>query len=232
MVENLQELKTLLASRDGATVVCFGDSVTWGSGASGQVAKGDPKARNWVNLFRERLQLPCPRAKVVNSGLGGRTAKGAFYDFDSEVAAHDPAGVIIAYGINDWNLGNQVPLDEYEFFLQRLVERTRELGALPIMMLENLILTTANDWPNPKQWPALQQVEGKATYEEYLGRARAIAERFELPVVDGYEAIRRGVEATGDFSKVMNDAAHPNDLGHKLLAEAVWQVFASEPGWR
>lgn len=225
-MHTLTELKAQLASPEGGTIVCFGDSVTFGSGASGLYARGDKLARSWVNLFRERLNLDYPNARVINSGIGGRTMKGAWADFETEVAVHKPQGVIIAYGINDWNGGNQVTIEEYVFYLDRILEQLERLKALPILMRQNILLTDNSNWPLKGTIARVHQVEGKATYEDYLDALREVADRKGLPVIDAYAATAAGVQATGDFAALFADAAHPNDAGMKLIADAVWQLFA------
>ena len=75
------------------TIVAFGDSVTHGAFASGEI---DYDAVYW-NRFRKRINelrnyVP---VNVINAGIGGIDAEGSLYRIDSQVLKYDPDLVIV-----------------------------------------------------------------------------------------------------------------------------------------
>jgi lysophospholipase L1-like esterase len=69
------------------TVVCFGDSITYGQiGAS------------YLSVLRERLP---PEIRLVNAGVNGDTTLNMLHRVERDVAPHHPDLVIVLAGLND-----------------------------------------------------------------------------------------------------------------------------------
>ena len=73
----------------GMSIVCFGDSLTYGHGA-------DSQTESWPALLQRRVKIP-----VVNSGRNDDTTEDALLRFDDDVLSHNPAIVIFDFGGND-----------------------------------------------------------------------------------------------------------------------------------
>ena len=104
------------------TIVAFGDSVTHGCFAGGDI---DYDAVYW-NVLRQRINavrnyVP---VNVINASIGGTTAHGALARLEKQVLSHSPDLVIVGFGLNDIN----GPLQEYLscLLLQWLRNRTGE----------------------------------------------------------------------------------------------------------
>lgn len=85
------------------TILCYGDSITWGSDAETGGRHGF--ADRWPNVLQERLG---PQAQVVTDGLRGRTTA-----FDEHLAACDRNGARIL----PTTLYTHAPLDLVIFLL-------------------------------------------------------------------------------------------------------------------
>lgn len=91
----------------GRTIVCLGDSITSGTGASPGPA--------YPELLQSRLDT-----EVINHGVPGDTAEGGLARVD-EALADDPWLVIVELGGND--ILNRIPPERTEAALRQILER-------------------------------------------------------------------------------------------------------------
>jgi acyl-CoA thioesterase-1 len=77
------------------TIVCFGDSLTEGYGAS-RPGVAD-KSKSYPAFLQNKVSGP-----VVNSGISGDTASGGLARLDRDVLSKEPGMVIILLGANDF----------------------------------------------------------------------------------------------------------------------------------
>jgi len=74
---------------ENSSVVCFGDSLTYGHGA-------DSETESWPALLQKRVVIP-----VLNKGIDDNTTEDAVARFEDDVLANNPAIVIFDFGGND-----------------------------------------------------------------------------------------------------------------------------------
>lgn len=74
---------------ENSTIVCFGDSLTYGHGANSET-------ESWPALLQKRVKIP-----VINSGRNDDTTEDGILRFDKDVIFHNPAVVIFDFGGND-----------------------------------------------------------------------------------------------------------------------------------
>jgi acyl-CoA thioesterase-1 len=96
----------------GTTVVCFGDSLTAGTGAH--------PGQDYPSLLRAKISLP-----VINAGVSGNTTADALLRLDKDVLAHDPKIVIMTLGGNDYlqSVPEAVTLSNMTKIIERIKER-------------------------------------------------------------------------------------------------------------
>ena len=102
----------------GETIVCFGDSLTAGTGATAGASYPDQLAR--------LIGRP-----VINAGVPGDTTAAALARLERDVLARSPRIVCITLGGND--LKNGVPRDEAFANLTVIVRRIHATGALVVV---------------------------------------------------------------------------------------------------
>jgi len=100
------------------TVVCFGDSLTAGTGA--------PEGQGYPDVLARRLGRP-----VVNAGVPGNTTADGLARLERDVLVHEPGVVCLTLGGND--LMRQVPADEAFANLETIVRRLQDAGALVVV---------------------------------------------------------------------------------------------------
>jgi acyl-CoA thioesterase I len=101
----------------GTTVVCFGDSLTAGYGAT--------SGHDYPSYLREKINLP-----VINAGISGNKTGDALQRLDRDVLSHNPKLVIIILGAND--SFQQVPEAETVANMEKIIERIKEHGAMVV----------------------------------------------------------------------------------------------------
>lgn len=82
------KMKSVEITKD-STIVCFGDSLTYGHGA-------DSSTESWPALLQKKVNIP-----VVNSGMNDDTTTDGLNRFKSDVLDKNPAVLIIDFGGND-----------------------------------------------------------------------------------------------------------------------------------
>jgi lysophospholipase L1-like esterase len=197
------------------TIVAFGDSTT--------ATRGD------LVVYAHLLQEHFPRVHVINAGVGGNSTVMARARFEQDVLAHDPAMVIIQFGINDsaidvWQGDTEprVPIAEYAANLRGFVQTLKQRGSAPILMT-----------PNPMCWTdELRGMYGKPPYDvadpdgfnlhlkQYAQQMRVIAAEADVPLVDSYAVYQAYAGEEGHaLSDLLLDGMHPNARGQALEAE-------------
>ena len=103
----------------GTAVICFGDSLTVGVGAS--------PGHDYPSLLAARLG----RA-VINAGVSGDTTRDAVRRLEADVLARDPRLVIVQFGGNDFL--QQLSREETFADLETIVRRIQERGAMVVLV--------------------------------------------------------------------------------------------------
>ena len=102
----------------GETIVCFGDSLTFGTGAGSDQS------------YPSRLSSLIGR-DVINSGIPGDKTADGLKRLDRDVLAHNPRIVLITLRGND--LMHDVPREEAFKNLEEIVEKIHRTGALVVV---------------------------------------------------------------------------------------------------
>jgi lysophospholipase L1-like esterase len=113
------------AIRDKYRVVCLGDSITYGEDLH--------YAETYPAVLADMLQSKRPDQDLVgiNSGLRGNTAVEGLARLERDVLSYRPHVVVIAFGLNDGNLGFwPLDRDREQVMLEETSLRGRVLGWL------------------------------------------------------------------------------------------------------
>jgi len=99
----------------GTTIICFGDSITWGYGV-------EPD-ESFPVLLKEMLDRP-----VLNMGIDGDTTIEAMKRLETDVLERDPFLVIIEFSGNDFL--RKIPKEESFNNIRQMVEKIQARGAM------------------------------------------------------------------------------------------------------
>lgn len=106
------------ATPTGENIICFGDSLTYGTGAS--------EGMDYPSRLSEMIGKP-----VVNAGVPGDTTSLALLRLEEDVLAQSPRIVLITLGGND--LKNGISRDVAFRNLKEIVTAIQERGALVVI---------------------------------------------------------------------------------------------------
>jgi lysophospholipase L1-like esterase len=199
----MKPVKTIQKLENGSavTIVGLGDSLTYGWMAG----------KGYFERFEEMLHgryQNCVLA-VINSGIPGDTAHGGLYRLDTDVIMRSPDAVLVQFGLNDAFTG--CPIEQFTKNIQAMIDRiSRETNA-EIVLLTSVCLMD----------PGLGNI-----INEFYNVLDELAEKNNLPIAKVHEYWCRKIEEGILFRNLIQfDGVHPNDLGHRLMAEAVMGVF-------
>lgn len=190
-------------------IVCLGDSLTEGYGASkpGEV----DKSKSYPAFLQGKIKAP-----VVNAGISGDTAADGLARLERDVLSKDPQMVIILLGGNDF-LG-QKSANESKADLKAILDKVRAEGR--IIYLACFI--GDSDWEESylEYIPNNLIPEITVFINDYK---RIFAElRSENPDIGYISNIWIGIDR-----QHMSDPIHPNAEGYKKIADNIFSVIKS-----
>ena len=209
-------------------IVAFGDSTTAVRAGVAQVyAQRLPKT-----LAARGIQV-----EVINAGISGNATAEARRRFRSDVLRHKPDLVIIQFGLNDSAIEllegetrPRVAQAEYEQNFDYFVRTLKARDARVILMTQNPVLWTdaiKAEYAKPPYNPD-DRWGFNVLNAEYAESVRKIARAHDVPLIDvyqGYQDYDRVPGQTADA--LLSDGVHPNDEGHRLVADLLTEQIAS-----
>ena len=99
----------------GKTIVCFGDSITFGYGAR--------PGEDYPTALARLVKAP-----VINAGIDGDTTTEALLRFNSDALERDPFIVIIEFGGNDFL--RKIPMETTLSNIAQMIDQAQAKGAM------------------------------------------------------------------------------------------------------
>ncbi|HNX81026.1 MAG TPA: GDSL-type esterase/lipase family protein [Candidatus Omnitrophota bacterium] len=103
----------------GTSVVCFGDSLTYGYGVE--------RGSDYPRILSQKINMP-----VINAGINSNTSELAKVRMQSDVLSYDPYIVVIEFGANDFM--THVPIDTTIANVRQLIRKSQEGGAMAFLV--------------------------------------------------------------------------------------------------
>lgn len=203
------------------TIVAFGDSVTHGAVAGGEI--------NYETVYWNRLRVMLNGVRnyvpvnVINAGIGGITAKGSLERIESQVLKHEPDLVIVCFGLNDVN-GS---LEGYLSSLRTIFEKCLASGAEVIFLTPNMLNTYVAEGTEARylEYAAkTAQMQNEGRMDLYISSAVRLAEELGIPVADAYAEWKRLSETEDTTLLLANRINHPTKEMHALFAEKLFEI--------
>lgn len=194
------------------TIVCVGDSLTYGYGV--------PRKDTWVTLTAKRTGI-----ELINEGISGDTTGGMLARLRYAALERHPDAVLLMGGFNDLITGcaNFVPQSN----MMGMVHETLGAGigvlvGIPIPCL----------WGNIREdWAAFVdgnlRPDNTAAYREWL---LFFSRTFGIPAVDFWMPFAElGPEAR---ERAYLDGIHPSREGHRLMSETLCGTLKRAGFWK
>ncbi len=216
MIQSFTEkLHCSLRGNEALTIVCLGDSVTYGAFGNGCVDQDAAYGKKLERMFK--FFFPDKEINVINSGIGGTTAQFAVGRLERDVLAYNPDLVLVMFGVNDFG-----DIDAYGKALERIFARMKEENIPTVYATEHMMNTytakcTADEHLEYAAVTAAVQTNG--TMDRVYALGREVAEKYGVAVCDIYKRWKtlnaHGVDTTALLSNGIN---HPCPEMHTLLA--------------
>lgn len=216
--------KAGLIKNGAVTIVAFGDSVTHGAVADGEMNYDTV----YHNRFRQRINAEHPYVpvNVINAGIGGITAKESLSRLDSQVLSHSPDLVIVCFGLNDVN----GTLSDYISALSEIFERCR--GIHTVFMTPNMLNTYVADDTAVRHLEYAKKTaefQNGGKMDEFMTSAVRLAEDMGVTVCDCYSEWKRMSDTCDTTQLLANRINHPSKEMHELFADMLYNtVFGNE----
>lgn len=199
-------------------IAALGDSITWGMSASSHNDR-------WINLVVSMIEYyQKEKVELINQGICGNilTTNSPAYEISAkpsgmervyaDIISNKPDMVFLAYGLNDSRGGTSPDVFRKEY--QKLIEMIlKEIDATIVVL--NTYYMHEEFYKSCEGW-------NKSSYsitEEFNLIIKQLAEKNDLIYADIYSA-QAGVNWI-----VSDDHCHPNDLGHRIIANKVFEAI-------
>lgn len=206
-------------------IVFLGDSITEGIGVE------IPENR-YVDRVAAQTGAICKNFGISGTRIAKQTVPSASKSWDKDFISRvpdldDDADIIIVFGgTNDWGhgdakLGNFENHDSFTFYgglhtlYTALIEKypaSQIVVLTPLHRIGELSHIVREDMP---------QANKPYVLKDYVNIIREVAEYYSIPVLDLFKT--SGIQPEIDIikEKYIPDGLHPNDNGHKLLANKI-----------
>jgi len=207
------------------TIVVFGDSVTHGAVAEGEI--------NYETVYWNRLRQKLNAVRdyvpvnVINAGIGGITAEVSLKRLEKQALKHEPDLMIVCFGLNDVN----GELETYLSALREIFQKSLACGIDTIFMTPNMLNTyVAEDTPKQHRNYAhiTAEMQNSGRMDRYITEAVALANRMGVTVCDCYSEWKRLSKTEDTTALLANRINHPTRDMHELFATMLFDVVMGE----
>lgn len=206
------------------TIVGFGDSIT-------EAKIRVEEDQRWLNVLAQKLKAAFPdRAfNVINSGVGGNSAREAMARFDKAVLTHDPDYVLLEFGGNNndpTKPERRVPPDEFKALLERFRTSLPAKTGVIVITFPPVIWESHAYWKNPAYRDYLQKSEKEGmSLDNYVSITREFARKNAFPIYDLNAELTALGERDGRQTYTLDDGVHLTPAGNRVLAEGAFRVL-------
>lgn len=203
-------------------IVVFGDSVTHGAFAYGEI---DFDAVYW-NLLRKKIcgvrnYVP---VNMINAGIGGITAARSVDRMDSQVFVHNPDLLIICFGLNDVN-GSR---EDWLQALNGIFEKGKKKGVDMIFMTPNMLNTYVAKDTNPihlEYAAKTAEYQNSGRMDEFIYAGIEVARNMNVKVCDVYSKWKDMSKTQDTTLLLANRINHPTKEMHRLFADSLFEMI-------
>jgi acyl-CoA thioesterase-1 len=189
----------------GVTLVCLGNSLTAGYGAT--TPGVDDKSKSYPAYLQNKINIP-----VINAGVSGNTTSQGLSRVNSDVLSKNPQIVIIELGANDLFQG--VPITTTKDNLQKIINIINN-GNRKIYIAKFFTETVARDMA------ANLGINNYAIQTEIINQYNNMYDTLAL----SNNVILINDIWDGVWGMYMSDDVHPNAAGYEIMANNYFKAL-------
>lgn len=167
----------------------------------------------YPHLTLKSLKSSFPNAvvNVITTSIGGEQSEQGARRFNKDVLCHRPDVLFIDYALNDRSIG---------------LDRARKAWTSMIVKAKkkNIKIILCTPTPDLNE-DILNENAPLASHSEQI---RQLALKYGTGLVDSYEAFRLLKMHGEDLKKYMSQSNHPNEQGHRIVADLISKWFENE----
>jgi acyl-CoA thioesterase I len=161
-----------------------------------------------LTLKEVKELYPYARVNVIVTAIGGENSKLGAARFESDVLIHKPDVIFIDYILNDRSIGLEESKKAYESMIRKTLEKNIKL----------ILLT-----PSPDE--KVDILDNNTLLAQLSNQVKELAKKYNVGLVDSYELFRQIVKQGGKLDDYMAQFNHPNEKGHKIIADGILEYF-------
>lgn len=209
-LEDKSKIEVIIKGKESIKWVFTGNSITQG-------AKHTHGMRAYPEIFAERIrwEMQRPYDFIINTAISGHTTQNLINDFDIRVSQFNPMVVVVMIGTNDAAQDRNISIESFGNNLIELIDRIREIGAIPIVMSPTIIIT--------------EKSPERSRLYLYVERMEEIVKTKNVIYVDNWSIWSTELQQKypgGVFKELMNDPLHPNGYGHQEIVMALFKALS------
>ncbi len=187
--ERMRKLFARAEAGEALTLVFLGGSITQGCHSDTPQTCYAHRVYDW---FCETF--PKAQFTYVNAGIGGTTSYFGVARVEADVLSKEPDFVMVEFSVND--TANAFFMETYEGLLRRILYSSKKPA---VMVLNNI------------------QYDNGVNAQEYHNRLTGV---YGIPTASLRESLYARLEkGMLEIADISGDALHPNELGHRILAD-------------
>lgn len=206
-------------------IVGFGDSIT-------EAVIGMPdESRRWLNILKSKLmqEFPSFSFEVVNSGVGGDSARDTMARFEKDVLLKDPDFVILEFGGNNEDILHPERIVGIEEFRMHLDDYKRRLPShvKTVVVTFPPVLDDLHAYGKYPEFEAHYRNAGgiDRTVDPYREMTRVFAAENGYPLFDLYRKLLELGRHDGRLVYTLPDGVHLTEAGNEVLACGLFEIL-------
>jgi lysophospholipase L1-like esterase len=162
----------------------------------------------YLVLDQIKSQYPFTVVNIINTSIGGENSESGEKRFESEVLIHKPDVVFIDYALNDRGIGLARAKNAWEKMILAAIDKN----------IKVILLT-----PSPDQTVDIK--DDQTILDQHEAQIRALSKYFNVGLIDTYQLFKNKTKEGFDLVNYMSQVNHPNEKGHRLIADEIMEYF-------
>lgn len=197
------------------TIVCFGDSLTYGYGVDINVGYVDRLEKYMPQYY------PSISWNIVNSGINGDTTREGLHRLQRDVLQYNPNIVLILFGSNDSALYENQFRTQVEFeqnlaeMIQQIKRHNNRTGLNNCIPIPVLITPPPVDDQDPMPYNTNNRLK------QYGYLVKTLAAKYHCPLIDFFDYMME--ESEGNLAPYLqHDGVHLSNKGYDCLYDCIF----------